>query len=207
MRSFFNPYNPVMEFLSKIFDLIILNVLFILGCIPLVTIGTSISALSHITLKIVKGEDPYIWSGFWKSFRQNFKQGTLIWGIFLLIFMFLKTDFSIIRLRPLPFFAIIRIFLWIICTITLSMFLYIFPIISHFVCTTKQAFKNALFMTFGYFPYTILLLIIPVFILFICSISQKIFASIIVICCICGCSFLSLLYSVILNHIFKKYDS
>lgn len=206
MSNLFNPYNPIMEFLSKIFDLIILNLLFILSCIPLITVGASISALSHITLKIVKGEDPYIWSGFWKSFRQNFKQGTLLWFFSILIFIFLKMDFSIINSQAIPAFMVIRIFLWIIYIIALSMFLYIFPIISHFVCTTKQALKNALFMTFGYFPYTMLLLVITGLILFLCSISQKIFALIIVINCICGCSFLSLLYSLIFNHIFKKYE-
>lgn len=173
MSNLFNPYNPIMEFLSKIFDLIILNLLFILSCIPLITVGASISALSHITLKIVKGEDPYIWSGFWKSFRQNFKQGTLLWFFSILIFIFLKMDFSIINSQAIPAFMVIRIFLWIICIIALSMFLYIFPIISHFVCTTKQALKNALFMTFGYFPYTMLLLVITGLILFLCSISQK----------------------------------
>ena len=115
-------------------------------------------------------------------------------------------DFSIINSQAIPAFMVIRIFLWIICIIALSMFLYIFPIISHFVCTTKQALKNALFMTFGYFPYTMLLLVITGLILFLCSISQKIFALIIVINCICGCSFLSLLYSLIFNHIFKKYE-
>ena len=78
MSRFFNPDNPVMEFIAKIFDLVILNLIFIFSCVPIITIGASTSALSYVTLKMVRGEDPYIWRNFWKSFRQNFKQGTLV---------------------------------------------------------------------------------------------------------------------------------
>ena len=71
MSRFFNPDNPIMEFIAKIFDLILLNLIFIFSCVPIITIGASTSALSYVTLKMVRGEDPYIWQNFWKSFRQN----------------------------------------------------------------------------------------------------------------------------------------
>ncbi len=78
---------------QKIFDLILLNLIFIFSCVPIITIGASTSALSYVTLKMVRGEDPYIWQNFWKSFRQNFKQGTLIWIFSILVFIFLGMDF------------------------------------------------------------------------------------------------------------------
>lgn len=96
MSRFFNPDNPVMEFIAKIFDLVILNLIFIFSCVPIITIGASTSALSYVTLKMMRGEDPYIWRNFWKSFRQNFKQGTLVWIFSILIFIFLGMDFYII---------------------------------------------------------------------------------------------------------------
>lgn len=58
MSRFFNPDNPIMEFIAKIFDLILLNLLFIFSCVPIITIGASTSALSYVTLKMVRGEDP-----------------------------------------------------------------------------------------------------------------------------------------------------
>lgn len=69
MNRLFNIDNPVMQFLSKMFDLIVLNLIFILSCIPIITIGASISALYYVCLKMLRGEDPYIWQNFWKSFR------------------------------------------------------------------------------------------------------------------------------------------
>lgn len=111
MSRFFNPDNPVMEFIAKIFDLVILNLIFIFSCVPIITIGASTSALSYVTLKMVRGEDPYIWRNFWKSFRQNFKQGTLVWIFSILIFIFLGMDFYIINSQNTSLFAVVRILL------------------------------------------------------------------------------------------------
>ena len=152
MNRLFNIDNPVMQFLSKMFDLIVLNLIFILSCIPIITIGASISALYYVCLKMLRGEDPYIWQNFWKSFRQNFKQSTVVWLLFLAAVVILGMDFYIINSQDTTIFAIIRVALWIVCGILACIFIYVFPIISHFVCTTKQAIKNAVLMTVGHFP-------------------------------------------------------
>lgn len=207
MSRFFNPDNPVMEFIAKIFDLVILNLLFIFSCVPIITIGASTSALSYVTLKMVRGEDPYIWRNFWKSFRQNFKQGTLVWIFSILIFIFLGMDFYIINSQNTSLFAVVRILLWIVCAVALSVFLYVFPVISHFVCTTKQALKNALLMTFGHLPYTLMMLALAGLLLFLCSSSSKLFAMIVVLSGICGFSVVSFVYSIMFDRIFQKYES
>ena len=207
MSRFFNPDNPVMEFIAKIFDLVILNLIFIFSCVPIITIGASTSALSYVTLKMVRGEDPYIWRNFWKSFRQNFKQGTLVWIFSILIFIFLGMDFYIINSQNTSLFAVVRILLWIVCAVAVSVFLYVFPVISHFVCTTKQALKNALLMTFGHLPYTLMMLALAGLLLFLCSSSNKLFAMIVVLSGICGFSVVSFVYSIMFDRIFQKYES
>ena len=207
MSRFFNPDNPVMEFIAKVFDLVILNLIFIFSCVPIITIGASTSALSYVTLKMVRGEDPYIWRNFWKSFRQNFKQGTLVWIFSILIFIFFGMDFYIINSQNTSLFAVVRILLWIVCAVALSVFLYVFPVISHFVCTTKQALKNALLMTFGHLPYTLMMLALAGLLLFLCSSSSKLFAMIVVLSGICGFSVVSFVYSIMFDRIFQKYES
>ena len=207
MSRFFNPDNPVMEFIAKIFDLVILNLIFIFSCVPIITIGASTSALSYVTLKMVRGEDPYIWRNFWKSFRQNFKQGTLVWIFSILIFIFLGMDFYIINSQNTSLFAVVRILLWIVCAVALSVFLYVFPVISHFVCTTKQALKNALLMTFGHLPYTLMMLALAGLLLFLCSSSSKLFSMMVVLSGICGFSVVSFVYSIMFDRIFQKYES
>ncbi|MDY5985998.1 MAG: DUF624 domain-containing protein [Lachnoclostridium sp.] len=206
MNRLFSYDNPVMQFISKIFDLVILNLIFIFSCIPVFTVGASLCALNYVSLKMVRNEDPYIWKNFWESFRQNFKQGTLVWILTLLVCTFLGMDFYIINSQDSTMFAVIRVLLWIICVILLSMFLYVFPIISHFVCSTRQAIKNALLMSIGHLPYTAVLLLVCGGIVYLCAISANAFAITIVLSGICGFSVMSFSACLLFNRIFKKYE-
>ena len=200
------PDSKFMRAWSNLVDGVWINILMLVTSIPIITIGASTSALSYVTLKMVRGEDPYIWQNFWKSFRQNFKQGTLIWVFSILVFIFLGMDFYIINSQNTTLFAVIRILLWCVCLVALSVFLYVFPVISHFVCSTTQALKNAVFMTFGHLPYTLVMLVIAGLILYLCACSVKTFALVVVISGICGFSVVAFIYSILFDRIFKKYE-
>ena len=60
MRDVFNMDGPLMSSLNKITDLLWLNILTILCCIPIITAGSAITALYYMTIKIVKNEEGYI---------------------------------------------------------------------------------------------------------------------------------------------------
>ncbi len=206
MNRLFSLDNPLMQFLSKVCDIIILNALFLISCIPIFTIGASISALYYVCLKILRGEEPYIWKNFWKGFRQNFKQGTIIWLISIGLFFFLGMDFYIINTQNTTMFLVVRIGLWAVCFVLFSMFIYIFPIISHFKCTLKQAFKNALYMTIGHLPFTVILIAFFGLILWLFTASTKTMAMAIIISGICGFSIVAYTACIIFDRIFKKYE-
>ena len=95
MSRFFNPDNPIMEFIAKIFDLILLNLIFIFSCVPIITIGASTSALSYVTLKMVRNEEAYIVRSFFKSFKDNFKQATIINLIMIAVGAVLYLDLNV----------------------------------------------------------------------------------------------------------------
>ena len=95
MDRFFNMDNKFFTFMSRVADLIILNLLCIVCCIPVVTIGPSIAAMFYVTLKMVRNEESYIVRGFFKSFKQNLKQGIVINLIMLwLLFCCILTSAS-----------------------------------------------------------------------------------------------------------------
>ena len=75
--------NPIIKALERFGDLFILNLTFILSCIPVITIGASVTALFTMTNKMVRNEDGTMWKGFWKAFGQNFKVGTKVWAVIL----------------------------------------------------------------------------------------------------------------------------
>lgn len=100
MDRFFNMDNKFFTFMSRVADLIILNLLCIVCCIPVVTIGPSIAAMFYVTLKMVRNEESYIVRGFFKSFKQNLKQGIVINLIMLVAALLLYFDISICRSTP-----------------------------------------------------------------------------------------------------------
>ena len=73
--------SPVMRVLGRLGDIIILNMIFVAGCIPVITIGTSLSALYTVAMKMARGEDPSVWKEFWKAYKRNFKPATICWLI------------------------------------------------------------------------------------------------------------------------------
>lgn len=206
MNRLFNLENPFMQFLFRVSDLIILNLIFMLSCIPVVTIGASISALHSVCLKIVRGQESYMWQGFWKAFRQNFKQGTVLWIISIVIFFVIHMDFTILNAGDHPLFGYVKVALGSVTAILFSMFIYVFPIISHFKCTIRQAIKNSLFMTIGHLPFSILLVVMYGLIFFLATLNVKMLALVIAVATICGFSVVTLTACIIFDRIFKKYE-
>lgn len=80
-EKIFNMDSPFFRCMSLIGDMMLLNLMWILCSIPLVTIGASTTALLYTGMKLAKGRDGYVIRNFWKSFRQNFLQSTVIWLI------------------------------------------------------------------------------------------------------------------------------
>ena len=95
MGRFFNMDSPLFSFLNRVADLIILNLLTLVCCIPIFTVGAAMTGLNYVCLKMVRNEEGYIVRGFFKSFKQNFKQATIIWLIILLAIIVLAGDFYI----------------------------------------------------------------------------------------------------------------
>ena len=67
--KFFNYDSPIMQFLTRLTDLFILNFLFLICSIPIITIGASATALYSVTLKMAKNEESYIFSSFFRAFK------------------------------------------------------------------------------------------------------------------------------------------
>lgn len=160
MGRFFNMDNKFFTFMSKVADLMILNVVFLLCCIPIVTIGASWTALYYVTLKMVRNEESYIVKSFFKSFKENFKQSTIIWLIMLVGGILLALDFRITSVMESTFITVMRYGLMVVLTVYALVILYIFPILSKFENSTKNTFKNALLMSIKHLPSTFLMVIV-----------------------------------------------
>ena len=95
--------SPLINVLNKMADLMWLNILTLICCIPIITAGAAFTSMHYVALKIVRNEESYITRSFFKSFKTNFRQATLIWLMILLIAAVLGGDYYIITKSGIQF--------------------------------------------------------------------------------------------------------
>lgn len=204
LSGFFNYDNPVWRFIGKFFDIMILNVLWFVCSIPIVTIGASTTAVYYVTLKLVRDEDGTTIKSFFKSFKENFKQSTIIWLILLVVgvvigfdlyFFLMMTETSMFRTVMISIFGGFAL-------IYLCIGLYVFPLQSRFFNPVKRTLFNAFFMSIRHFLQTFGLLIIdigiPALALFVAPVLQPILF-------LFGFPLLAFINSYAFTGIFDKY--
>ena len=172
MGRFFNMDNKFFVFMGKIADLCMLNLLCIICCIPIVTAGASLTALYYVTMKMVRNEEAYIFRSIFRSFKQNFKQATVINIIMLAAAALLYIDTNIAGKMGQPAGKILGMIFAAFTLLYVMILLYVYPLLAKFYNSVKNTFKNAILMAIRHLPYTILMLLIcacPILILFIPS--------------------------------------
>lgn len=165
MGRIFNLDSPVFRSLSRIADLIYLNILTLLCCIPIVTAGASMTALNYVVLKMVRNEEGYLTRSFFKSFKENFRQSTIIWVIILAVFALIAGDFFILKYAVMEFPSWIKTALMAIAIILLFGLMHVFPVLARFDNTIINTFKNSFLMGILSFPKTVLMMffwVIPI---------------------------------------------
>ena len=157
MGKMFNPDSKISILLNRIADYVILGVIWIICSLPIFTIGASTTALYYTSLKLLDGEESYLTKDFFYSFKTNFKQATLLWLAALGVGIFLAFDLMLCRQMGNPVTYVVVISFALVYLLTL---LYLFPYLSKFYCTFKQAIRSALFMSIQHIGYTIALIVI-----------------------------------------------
>lgn len=162
MNHLFNLDGPVLQFINKIVYSVYLNILWFICCIPIVTIGASTTALFYVTLKISKNKEGSITKAFFHSFKENLRQGTVIWLILLAFGIILGIDgYVLYHMRFENVF-------WTLCTAVFCVaaaayaiiLMYIFPLLARFDNTIGAMFKNALFIGVRFLFCTVLMAVI-----------------------------------------------
>lgn len=158
--NIFNENNMVLKFFGRMGDLMVLNVLWLVSSLPLVTLGASTTALYYTTLKLVRGEEAYLGRMFFHSFRQNWKQGTLLELLFLLIGGFFGLDIQIVRTMDGTAGKGLLLLLLVFGCLFLMTVSYAFPLLAQFENTLKGTLKNAFFLSVWHLPYTAVIVVL-----------------------------------------------
>ena len=159
MSKLFDQDNMFFAIMGVLFDLIILNVLTLLCCLPVVTAGASFTAMHSVLWRMVRHEETYVARQFFDSFKRNLKQSLLPWLAFLLAAIVLVVDGMLARsmgsMRG-PLMACVAFMGLVIIAIAQ----YFFPLLSRYENPTSETLKNATKLALGFFPRTLCMLVI-----------------------------------------------
>lgn len=152
--------GPLITLLSRMADMMWLTILTMICSIPVFTIGASLTALNYVALKMARNEEGYVTKGFFKAFKENFKQSTAIWLIFVLIFGFLGADYYIINNMGAEVNKLVQSLLLVVGIFALFAFVMVWPVQAKFANTVRRTIFNAFAISVAKFPRTILMIVI-----------------------------------------------
>lgn len=199
MDKLFAPEGTVMDFLEKATNLVVLNVLWIVSCIPLITVGAATTALYDMIYKIEEGGATHMCKGYFTSFRKNFGRATVIW-IGMLFFVVLMVAEVFYYIHGPKNGRLILLLPVCVDTFVVITAVYLFPLLAVFQENIKQTCKRAAFFAVAYLPYTICILAIsalPIFFLWLFAGFMKIASYIMLVIGFAFCAWIK-------TYFFKK---
>lgn len=165
MGNLFSIDSPLMRGMSKIADIMILNLLAIVTCIPIITIGASMSAMHYVLIKLSRNEGTSVLQMYFKSFKENFFQATALWLVNVIALAFFIYDMYVFFFAEI--FLPMPVFICVVAVGVLFMMtcMYFYPLQARFINPVSRTIKNSFFVMVLNFPKsvgTILLYAIPV---------------------------------------------
>lgn len=156
--NFLNYDSPFMTEFRKLWDYIWLGLLWILASIPLFTFGAATTAMLYTGEKRVRTDEGKIWSTFWKTFRKEFKQATLLWLVSAALTVIMAGNCLIlirVELHSIVFALLLAAVLFSLGWMQLW-----YGYLSRFEDTNRVLLGNTFRIALGNLPWTVLLIVI-----------------------------------------------
>ncbi len=201
MKGMFSPDNPVIRFFIWLGNIWWLNILWLICSLPVVTIGASTTALVYSCMKLKKDEG-YPTSNFFKSFKENFLQATLIWLIYLAVGALIILGLIFWNNAQIPgaklcWAVVIAVGIFYVISL-----MYVFAIQSKFVNSIKDTIRFSVLVAFTNLKDTFL-----IFCVFAGVVLANIFTTLVVnvITLFVGMGIITYLLGIYYAHVFEKY--
>ena len=204
MRNLFNLDNPFVQFLARVGDLIIVNVLFVLCCLPVVTAGASIAAMHKVTQAMALDEDNGIVKTFFRAFRENFKQATAVWMVELIVLVSLVCDWLLV----MSYFdvTVMYVLLGILAALVVCVCSYMIHLLVRYQNTLRQHLSNALILSVIKLPKTIVMVFLNALPIIVAVLSLEVFWNTLIFWLTIGFSFVAYMNLFLLKPIYTQLE-
>lgn len=205
MTNLFSYDGVVYKTGTKLFQLLVLNVLYLITCLPLLTIGAANTALACATMKMIEGKEGNVAVDYLRSFKSNFKMAThfnfifgVINGLILLNYLFAGTVTPLLR-------GLVYAALGLAGIISIIGMTFIYPYIARFDDDILTTTKNIGLLILKHGRLSFLILMIAVIPVVVASLSPLLMVFAIYISAFIGFSLTTYLRSLLLLSIYKHY--
>ena len=154
--SFLSPDSKFMTVISRFADLVFLNLLFVVTCLPVFTVGAAGTAMYSVLFRMIRQREGSIVKAYFRAFGENFRQGTALWLLYLFITVPGAVYLDILYHREGPVRYLFALFLLILI---LAVFVigYALPWISQFRNRIGDVLRNSLILSLSHIPQTLCL--------------------------------------------------
>lgn len=194
--------NPVLDVLNTLCNFVALNLLFLITCLPVITIGAALSSLYCVTMKEARGEYGYLVRTYIKEFKRNLKSGTAVFAVLFLLGAILLFNLAFWFAIDTTFAAIIG---GLLIAASAAWFLtasYAFPLTARFENNTIRTLKNAFRIALSSKKATLFLLLTDAVFFFFCMFLPPVK----ILMVLFGFAFLAYCQSHILIKVFEPFE-
>ena len=153
--NFFEEGSLFMRFLNKMTDLLILNIITMLMCIPVITAGAALTAMHYVLLKMVRGEEGYIIKSFFRSFKREFRQATVLWILYVALAALMVSNLVLILEGGGSYPIWLPSSILVVAFLEIMFMIYTFAMLSRFDNTIYHTIVNAVTLTFAELPRSV----------------------------------------------------
>lgn len=204
MGHLFKPDSPVMRFMSNVADLVALNLIWLVCCLPIITIGPACTAMCCVARDIADGDAPPVLQTFFRAFRENFRQSLAVFLILLIpvclaaAYLLTAVSGGLDQLPTLKYLCVLGVVLiGFVCS-------YVYPILARFDNTVRATLKNAFLLALVN-PFLALVVtalnLLPVLLLLI---NGALFARCVIFWLLAGCALTAVINAKMLGPLFRR---
>ena len=207
MKNLFNLDNPLMQMLTRVGDMIIINFLTLLCSLPIITAGAAISAAHRIMQDFLMDNESTIFKPYFRAFKENFKQATIVWMVLLVAIVMLGCDFILVYLFIQG--TLRTVFFTVLTAVSLIVFgiaVFIFPLLTRYRNTLVQHLYNSLILMITKFPRTLGMMALHALPFVILWLSYNLFLQTLIFWLFVGASFTIFMDTFLLKPVFQQLE-
>ena len=167
-EKIFHSENPFWNGMGRLFDIVELNLLWLVCSLPLFTVGSAAVALYSAMTALLRGKETYPHRDFLHAFRTRFRRNTAAGLLFSAVCAFLWTDVRIARQSGTGVFTFLMVFFFMLLLFWLFTGLYALPLLSVYDGGLKDTLILSFTLSIRHFPLTVALLSITAAALWVC---------------------------------------